>query len=217
MLTPKSQPIWLQVKSPTRIYSVGKIVSSEGRRGASSFRSRDDRKYDRNHLSIAITARDRDKVRQLLAIEGNVQFARLASESNLDSESESRFDIPRGLQLPNDVGTVETELGQSVVANGKPLVVESSYVSSVSSDKETLTVYLSQDGQQALLKHETDESKFVGLGLIVDGTIEAFAAPDDISGRRITFVLSGDSKTTADAIVAAVRGPALLTDLELLD
>jgi serine/threonine protein kinase len=199
-----------------RIHSVGSVVPLNRGRTASRIGSPPVQK----HLEIAITANDRDKIRALLEIEGNVQLARLAptsdSGSNSNADSKNQFDVPSGLSLPDDVGTVETDVRKFVIVSAAPTVIESNYVSSVSGDRDTVTIRLSQDGQAAVMG-DTSGARFVGFGLIVDGTIEAFADPDDISGRNITFVLSSESKTTADAIIAAVRGPALETDLELLD
>lgn len=168
-----------------------------------------------SHFAIALTARNSDAIRQVLSIEGNVQIARLANNS--DAKSEHKFSVVPGLELPSETASTETDIRTTAVANESPNVIESKYVASVSRDRGKLMIDLSRQGQEHLLASEASETDFVGFGLIVDGQIEAFASPESVSGRKMTFTLSNDSKTTAEAIMAAVRGPALSTDLELLD
>jgi len=139
------------------------------------------------------------------------------NQSDESSKSDRKLSVASGLQLPADMRTISTGLGTTVTSDSQRHVIESRYVSSVSINRETLTIHLSSEGQESLLDSMTVDADFAGLGLVVDGQLEAFATLDDVSGRKIAFVLSRESNTSADAIIAAIRGPALSTDLELLD
>jgi serine/threonine protein kinase len=193
-----------------RIRSMGSIVSS-----SRSVFGNEEARRNVSHFEIALTARNSDAIRQVLSIEGNVQIARLANNS--DAKSKHKFSVVPGLDLPSETAITETDFRTTAAANESPNVIESKYVSRVSRDRGKLMIDLSRQGQEHLLDSETSKADFVGFGLVVDGHFEAFASPESVSGRKMTFTLSNDSGTTAEAIMAAVRGPVLATDLELLD
>lgn len=214
-----------------RIHSLGSVMPNRSLRQSSD---RSDELGPRR-LTVSIMAKNRDAVRSMLAIEHSVQIAPLTSSlevsdgsnpnndsqptdgENRENDSSQNLFVTPGLDLPSSVAISDSGLQSTVIAHAQPRMIESTYVSSVSIEKGMLTLHLTQDGQASLLNGLSRDAGFVGIGLVVDGQIEAFATFDDISGREIAFALSNDSNTTSDAIIAAIRGPALSTDLELLD
>ncbi len=172
-------------------------------------------------LEIRITQRHRESIEQMLQIEGDVQMVWLASSSDVGTDSakkpEHEFDVATGLKLPSEVATNTAAIRSLVFANRPPTIIESSYVSKLSSTRGELTVYLSQQGQTQLLDGRPSEEAFVALGLLVDGIIEGVADSKSVSGRQVRFELSQDFQSSAEAIIAAIRGPVIPTDLELLE
>jgi len=127
------------------------------------------------------------------------------------------LDLALGLDLPKEVKRATTNIGGVVYSDNEPMVIESKYVSKPSFSRSKLEIQLSKEGREKLVEASDDEIDFAGLGLLVDGVIEGFAGREGMSGRKLIFQLSIESYVTAESIIAAIRGPVLPSDLELLE
>ncbi len=167
-------------------------------------------------LDISIFEYQRDSIRQKLAIEGDLQIAQLASDSAADSD-QFVFDLAPGLELPTDTKRLTTAIGETAFSASPPIIIRPDYISKVDFIPNKLTLELSKAGREWLAEANHDDSASAGLGLVVDGAIIGFAGPGALSARRLIFQLSSESEVTAEAVISAIRGPALPTDLELLE
>ena len=79
----------------------------------------------------------------------------------------------------------------------------------------TIELELSPDGREQL--SQLDARNSAGLGLVAEGVLIGFAEPASISANRISFTFASQSEVTAAALTAAIRGPEIPSDLELLE
>jgi len=177
-----------------------------------------------HQLEINIIEHQREAIRQMLAIEGDVQLVWLDlndgadTEREVPSEEQSRvLDLALGMDLPKDAKRATTNTGDAAYSDSEPMVIESEYVSKLSFADGKLEIQLTKEGREKLVEASNGEIEFAGLGLLVDGVIEGIAGREEMSGKQLIFQLSSRSEVTAESIIAAIRGPALPSDLELLE
>ena len=155
-----------------------------------------------------------EEIRNSLAIEGSVQLAWLDAA---DSGESVRSWLPVAGELEVDGLATGTEgLAKTLGTSGSLLDLKSESIGSVRMRDNELVIELSSTGR-ALLGETRPKSPAVALGLVVGGMVEGLAKGDAISSKRIRFQLSKQSELSSRSIEAALRGPALPFELELID
>ena len=138
------------------------------------------------------------------------------SEANSGDSASNYLPILTGIPT-NDVVSRNSSTGTEVLSADKGMLVDSSWVSSVELVKpDQLRIQLSKKGNEEFRKFTTEQTAALRVGLVVDGWIEGLTL-EPVRDRRITFRMSDNSKRTLKSIQAAIRGPALPFELELLD
>ena len=71
--------------------------------------------------------------------------------------------------------------------------------------------------QNSYIRHTLTGGAAGGLGLVLGGLVEGIAERASISPKQMVFQLSADSGLRGDGIAAAIRGPSIPSQLELLE
>lgn len=178
-----------------------------------------------DRLSLWPRKKDAERVKQLLAIEGRVELVWLAASSTQDAtgllaNQETWVASAQGIQMGADVLVQETVLGKSVATLGKKIEVTPSFTSQIatpSNSDSQLVLELTESGRELLAQTDATREQVAGLGLLVEGVLEGFARRDEVSGSQIIIQLADDTRFSTEAVAAAIRGPSIPSDLEILE
>jgi serine/threonine protein kinase len=108
--------------------------------------------------------------------------------------------------------------GQEVQTAVGAFLLDGDAVSQVTiSRRRELEIVLSKTGWERYQKLMESMPPQIGFGLVVDGWVQGIAGLDQVQDRRLVFQCGGDSKWTTDSIQAAIRGPNLQADMELVE
>ncbi|MDX1925774.1 MAG: serine/threonine-protein kinase [Pirellulaceae bacterium] len=158
-----------------------------------------------------------DKIKSSLAIEGQVQLVWLAAA---DSQMNDDFvSLPlAGILAIDSLARGTKGLSTTVVTGRPPIDLTPEMISGVDagkSRKRSLSIELSTVGRERLATLR-DASPSGALGLVIGGLVEGVATTDAISNKRIAFELCEQSEFSPTSIEAAIHGPALPCELELI-
>lgn len=173
-----------------------------------------------SHGNSGLTVRcwqfQRKSIVERLALSTAPSIQRLNVPNATAVESEIRYlPILTGISL-DEVTSRKTPIGSEVQCSGSFILVEPAWISRVEFlGPDQLRLVLSQNGNEAL-RQLAEQSEHQRLGLVVDGWIEGISL-ESIRDRHLTFQMSVGSKRPLTSIQAAIRGPALPKELELLD
>lgn len=174
-------------------------------------------------LKISTMQYQREAIRLQLQIEGGIELAWVLSGTDAASDSGTlqkpspvRIDVGKGLEISEAISNAG-KLGPTVRAAGKNLLLKSDLVASVKTHSTNgLTLQLSAKGRESVTELQMDGTEFAGIGLIVEGTMEGFAPIESISGKVLEFDLAKSTTVVPEALIAAIRGPIVPSDLELI-
>ncbi len=154
------------------------------------------------------------QIQDILAIEGHVQLCYL-STSKEAAEADLNWLPVAGRDAPAELSK-KVEGAVTVVGALKPTMeLREKLISKVESKGNILEVEFTAAGRESLSSlQSTSDAK--AIGLIVSGLVEAVAVESGISGKRIRFELLDQSEITVQSLEAALRGPDLLCELELM-
>ena len=183
-----------------------------------------------DRLMFSQWKKDKDRVHQLLAIEGQIQLVWLAATvepeaakpdaADLLASHESWVASSQGIEMRADLMVQDTVLGRSIATLGKEMQVSPTFASKITTTADSrrqLVLELTAAGRELLAQPELPHEQVAGLGLLVEGVLEGFASRDEVSGSQITIELAGSSRFTTAAVAAAIRGPSIPSDLEILE
>lgn len=160
-----------------------------------------------NQLIVRGNRRERQTIIEALAIESPVELLALPLPDGETSEAENQDDTP-GI------------LGQGVspeIREGQSVQLVASFVSSVLSDSaKHLTLELSQAGREAIqVLTPNGETQLV---MVVDDVIVGLTT-SKLVGKHMEFQIqsTANNEITIETLTAAIRGPAIPSDLELLN
>ena len=187
--------------------------------------------YDGN-VVVSLQANDRDRVIDLLRIESAIEVSWLVrlgdnlptedeaseiAEKNDLLETESRIPIARNLDVPSGFVTQDSTLGVSVESSIPLNRADFSDLDSNNPASHRLNMILTQKGSEKLEKLAPSDSDDYLPVLVVDGMVIGYLSDGSIVQRDLLFEFVPGSEFNARSIEAALRGPALGTDLELID
>ena len=140
------------------------------------------------------------------------------ASSGTDSQDTSAMYTPILSGMPiEDLASRSVATGTEVLNIGKRLELDAAWVARVELLKpDLLQITMSSKGDEAIRKFTDEHKNCLRLGLVIDGWIEGLTL-ESARDRRLTFRMSGESKRSLTSIQAAIRGPALPFELELLD
>lgn len=172
--------------------------------------------YDAANSRLVIKGKKRlhPAIVDCLQIEKAVELAWLEPITLADG-SDKRL-LPMDAALP--VNDLATEPGLAInLVTTQPLLklVESMVASTREASTSNLQIELTSAGREQL--RQTSSQTGCSLGLIIDGLVVGIAPPDKISNKAIYFQLDPHNQITASSLSAALRGPTLDCDLELLN
>ena len=167
-------------------------------------------------LSIRCWQFQRQSVLERLALSTAPSIQRMVASEATSIESDIQY-LPILTSIPLDeVFSRQTPTGLEVQCSGSAISLESAWISRVEiMGLDQLRLVLSKDGNEAL-RQQSEQLERRRLGLVIDGWIEGISL-ESIRDRHLTFRMSEASKRSLTSIQAAVRGPALPQELELLD
>jgi serine/threonine protein kinase len=181
-------------------------------------------------VQLHTLSNQRARIIEQLKYEGNVQLQWLAKASAQKDENVDAIQPtqpwPAAPQLPLNeaVARSATPLGEQLLGCGEVLTLTPDMVSKLAESKSAtesieqfmLSLEFSSKGRELLNTAAPSGNQTAGLALIVDGIVHGFASHEQISHAETLFKLSRASGATPAAIMAAIRGPELPTELELL-
>lgn len=185
--------------------------------------------YD-GHLVVRLTAYDRERVIDQLRIESEVELSwlvRLGNESKgEDSEVsiesdvldlKTKLPIAKDLDLPSDFASNDHTYGV-LVGSMVPLKREDfSDLESRNPKSTRIDMRLTKRGSEKLLKSAPSDKEGYMPVLVVDGMVIGYLNSGTIVQRKLEFEFVSGDGFNARSIEAALRGPALGTELELVD
>ena len=169
-------------------------------------------------MSRRVSIRDwksaNDNIQAALAIENPVQLAWLVMAA--DTESGERTWLPLAGKVACDSLAMGAQGLSTTLATAKPLIdMKSDMVAAVTSKPESLSIELTSAGRD-LLSETRPESQELAIGLVIGGMIEGVAKGEAVTNKRLRFVLCEQTDFSAASIKAALRGPVLPCELELI-
>lgn len=171
--------------------------------------------FNVDKVSINAWKYDMGRIQSALEIESRPQLAWLVGDSD-DSSSEMKW-LPLAGRVVTDGLKSGGEGLSTGLATAKPLLdLDPKMVAAVTSKSDVLTIELTTTGRE-LLGETRPNSKGLAIGLVVGGMIEGIATDAGVTNKRIQFQLCQQSEFSAEGMEAAVRGPALPCELELLN
>ncbi len=173
-------------------------------------------KFD--NVAARVTVRDwknrAEQIRKALAIESEIQLAWLVSA--VDTATDERTWIPLAGKLTVDKLATGGRGLSTTLATTKPLIeLKSEIVAAVEAGQNSIAIELIGTGRE-LLSETRPESKEAAIGLVIGGMIEGVAKGESVTNKRIRFELCDPCEFAAASIEAAIRGPALSCELELI-
>jgi serine/threonine protein kinase len=173
--------------------------------------------YDKSSQRLWIRDWIRNKlaIERALAIEESVQLVWLLPDGAEVDPDAKWFAFAKELPL-GKVASRGSGLSATVAAVDSVVTLHSAMVSNVGATnaQNELAIELTSKGREQLDEFGAGES--YALGLIVSGHLEGIAASDAITSKRIIFKLSEASELQVDSFTAAIRGPMLPCELELI-
>ena len=166
-----------------------------------------------SRLMISDWRRNTDKIRSLLAIESHVQLAWLVAAADKSGE---RIWLPLAGKVAQAGLATGSQGLSTTLATARPLVdVKSDLVAAVASKSESLSIELTSAGRELLAETRPDSNE-LAIGLVIGGMIEGVATGDAVTNKQIHFELCHQFEFSVESIEAAIRGPALPCELELI-
>jgi Protein kinase domain len=118
-------------------------------------------------------------------------------------------------ELPLEQLATSEGLADNLITSQPLIQLSDSMVAAISESGATeLQIELTGGGREQLL--QSNAGRDCGLGLVVDNLVVGVAMPDAIGNKAIRFRLASSSEISASELVAAIRGPALDCELELI-
>ena len=189
------------------------------------------------NIEIEVQDRERTQVANRLLIEGPIELGWVvAAESLKQVETDSQsmqaessaklasstmielktFRIADGVVPDPKFMANSGGLGMVVQTRGR-VVLQPNLFSGISSSFSDIGIELTRQGVEKLMAcRPSGEEQEMSLGLFADDQLLGYAKLDTLSGREIRFDVPTHSQYSMQAIMAAARGPALGTELELL-
>jgi serine/threonine protein kinase len=172
----------------------------------------------------------RERVIDLLRIENEIQLTwlvRLSDDSEADSgeisresdvlNAESQIPIAKDLTLQSGFTTPDGTLGVSVKEMIPLQRADFSDLESRNSVSNRLQMRLTKLGSEKLTKAApADKDSYLPV-LVVDGLVIGYLRDGTIIQREVEFEFASGEDFNVRSIEAALRGPALGTELELMD
>ncbi len=173
---------------------------------------------------------ERDKITSRLAIASKIQLVALYDAEQESYEASSKviyFPIAKGLDASR-ISVQPDGLGEKAKCIDSPISISSDMISNVNASnpqsssrrtnvERTMDLELSAAGRTALSGLPINEKPVIGIGMIINGVLEGIALRKDISNQQIRFSLASNSSFETDAIIAAIHGPELPCQIDLID
>ena len=189
------------------------------------------------NIEVEVRDRERTQVMNQLMIEGPIELGWVVSaQSQKQSEADSQsspaeisaepasptstdlktYRIADGVVTDPKFMASSGGLGMVVQTRGR-MVLQPNLFSGISSPFADIGIELTRQGADQLMAcRPSGEEQEMSLGLFADDQLLGYAKLDTLSGREIRFDVPVHSQYSLQAIMAAARGPALGTELELL-
>ncbi len=169
---------------------------------------------NQNRLIITDWQRSRSAIETQLQIEQNVRLVWLSTSSDR-TPVVNWISLAKGIEN-HSVLTQGIGLTRSVGGFGVPIELTADMVSRVhkQTDKE-LAIELTSVGRESIRSQQQSEGN-AAIGIMLGDTIEAIASAEQISTKQIVFQLGENPELQLNSLVAAIRGPQLPCELELI-
>lgn len=217
-----------KLKTETRFYS----------RSFSSASSIPDDALVEGNIEIEVQDRERTQVSNRLLIEGPIELGWVVSAESQKQVTTDSVSGPAEISA-EPAGPIMTDLKTYRIADGVVtdskfmassgglgmvvrtrgrMVLQPNLFSGISSPFADIAIELTRQGSEQLMAcRPSGEEQEMSLGLFADDQLLGYATLDSLTGREIRFDVPVHSQYSLQAIMAAARGPALGTELELLD
>ncbi len=182
-----------------------------------------------NRIEVVTWGRDLNAVKDCLRVTKSPSLVAIVAKPSKEATSAEDFtchSIAEGLETTKLL--TKKSAGESLGVACLPtelklvpdLVKEISRSPISSSFSEAIRLDLTSAGRKSVsellsLSADADE-KIAAIGLMIDGVVQAIAELDDQSTQRLNLVLSPTLRADKNGLSAAIRGPELPFDLELL-
>ena len=172
-------------------------------------------------LQISALQRNRDRVIEQLAMTEAPTLVICADASVQGAENKQDSYVPIASNKFPEGLLVRSSASGSEVAIAAEVAISDDWLSSVqSSNDDSLTLTWSREGFNKIRELLSDQTAKPMLALKIDGWIEAITpaqATDAQSAKSATFRWLPGSKRSIRSLQAALRGPSLATEFELID
>lgn len=179
------------------------------------------RQLGERRLQISALRRNRDRVVEQLAMTEAPTLLICADASHQKAESKPENYVPIASDKLPDGLLVRSSASGAEVAILSEVALSDDWLSSVQSNNdESLTLTWSRDGFAKIRELLSDQSAKPMMALKIDGWIEAITpdrSTDAQPAKYATFRWLSGSKRSIRSLQAALRGPSLATEFELID
>ncbi|MEM7477291.1 MAG: protein kinase [Planctomycetota bacterium] len=171
-------------------------------------------------LVIKVLKRDVHTAQTLLQIKGPVKLGWVIGEDVLQDGTSSQvalpIDVDADLKMPTDY-LVEGDFGKAARVLGQT-TIESNMFSKIEAPFSDIEIHLTKDARELMASTRPDvqDKAKLAIALITDDTIIGYAELKDSGGRKLTFKAATGFERSSSALIAAIRGPVIDSDLELL-
>jgi serine/threonine protein kinase len=172
---------------------------------------------DLDRVTLSLWNRSRTRAIQALQIETSPKLIVIATDSVIQqiSSEKNMIDLAAGLDVKN-AETSKSASGLMVACFATELTLEPSMASSITGSGSKLLIEWTTQGRSAFKNLVSDVDGPVSIGLVIDGVVRGIATTNDSANQRLSFKLADSMGETVPSITAAIRGPALPFELEMI-
>ncbi len=176
-----------------------------------------------DRLDIRVWACDRSEVQESLSIEKSPELVLIPSKqlSSDDTMNVTSYSLGVGLEVKEADVTKGT--GANLVTclkkriNMNSGMIKAIDKASLSAGKlQQVSIELTAKGRQEISELMGSDAGIVAIGLLVDGVVQGIAPLTEKSTQQLEFELANNRRLSVPSLTAAIRGPELPFDLELL-
>lgn len=177
-----------------------------------------------DRLDIKVWACDVNGVQESLTIEKSPELVLIPTKQLASDDTMKVISYSLGVGLEVKEANITKGAGANLVTCFKKRIRMNSGMiktidktsSSARSLQKQISIELTAKGRQEIAELVGVDTGIVAIGLLVDDVVQGIAPLTEYSSQQIDFELASNRRLSAQSLAAAIRGPELPFDLELL-
>jgi serine/threonine protein kinase/uncharacterized membrane protein (GlpM family) len=165
-------------------------------------------------VSLSLLSRSQLATVSALQIEQCPKLVIIPKGNETNSEK-IMLDLAAGMVI-KDAEVTKSAAGRKIACLTPELKLTPAMASRITGQEKQLVIQWSGQGRTTFSEFTGAAQDSVTLGMIIDGVVQGVAVTDDSANQKLTFALSESMNNSIESVKAAIRGPELPFELELL-